>query len=85
MVADTSLLPGWQAFIAGTSFGAGYTTLFCVSITTSYETQDWYVAVASTISGRFLTFVQACDPDDHSRCSASDRVQHIRRKKIADV
>jgi hypothetical protein len=42
--ADILLLPGWQAFIAGTSFGAGYTLLFCVSITTDYESQDWYVA-----------------------------------------
>lgn len=40
------LAPGWQAFIATTSFGAGYTILICASLTTDYEIQDWYGAIA---------------------------------------
>jgi len=47
-VADISLLkPGWQAFIATTSFGAGYTILICASLTTNYEFQDWCVAITA--------------------------------------
>jgi hypothetical protein len=50
-----SLEPGWQAFIATTSFGAGYTTLVCVSLTMDYEVQDWYVVVTRRYRDRQLT------------------------------
>jgi hypothetical protein len=39
------LEPGWQAFIATTSFGAGYTILISASLTMDYEIVDWYVVV----------------------------------------
>jgi choline transport protein len=36
---------GWQAFIATTSFGAGYTILLCATMTMDYEMQNWHVTV----------------------------------------
>ncbi|KAM0691452.1 hypothetical protein Q7P36_010223 [Cladosporium allicinum] len=36
---------GWQAFIATTSFGAGYTILISASLTMDYEIKDWHVTL----------------------------------------
>jgi hypothetical protein len=46
---------GWQAFIATTSFGAGYTTLVCVSLTMDYEIQNWSGAPTRLRRGILLT------------------------------
>jgi hypothetical protein len=52
--SDLSLLPGWQAFVAGTAFSAASLILMCASMTADYEVKDWYVALAPPHWNRLL-------------------------------
>jgi hypothetical protein len=76
---------GWQAFIATTSFGAGYTTLVCVSLTMDYEIQNWSGAPTRIRLRNLTDGVQACDADDYLRRPGCHSVQHICCPKIANV
>lgn len=76
---------GWQAFIATTSFGAGYTILLCASLAMDYEIQSWYDARSIMSLKPFIDTLQACDTDDHFRCTGRNRLQHFRGAQTPNV